>query len=131
MKPTVGFRTLVERAEAEIRSLSPAEVAERISEPGVLLVDIRDVRELKREGQIPGAVHVPRCMMEFWIDPESPYYKDYFGAAEQIILYCNLGWRSALTAKTVQDMGMTNVVHMAGGFEEWKKDGGAVEGGPP
>jgi rhodanese-related sulfurtransferase len=127
MKPTTGFKKLVERAEAEVESLTPQEVDDRINKPGVVLVDLRDVRELKREGKIPGAVHVPRGMLEFWIDPDCPYYQDFFEGAEEIIFYCNLGWRSALATKTAQDMGLTQVCHMAGGFEQWKQDIGRVE----
>ena len=127
MKPTTGFKKLVERAEAEVQSLTPQEVDDRINKAGVVLVDLRDVRELKREGRIPGAMHVPRGMLEFWIDPECPYYKDFFDDAEEIIFYCNLGWRSALATKTAQDMGLRQVRHMAGGFEQWKQDIGRVE----
>ncbi|MDP6149884.1 MAG: rhodanese-like domain-containing protein, partial [Gammaproteobacteria bacterium] len=96
MKLKLGFMDLVARAESEIQALSPAEVDVRIGEEGVMLVDLRDIRELKREGKIPGSVHIPRGMLEFWIDPDSPYYKDYFDDACEVIFYCNKGWRSAL-----------------------------------
>jgi rhodanese-related sulfurtransferase len=118
---------LVARAESEIQALSPAEVDVRIGEEGVMLVDLRDIRELKREGKIPGSVHIPRGMLEFWIDPDSPYYKDYFDDACEVIFYCNKGWRSALATQTAQNMGVENVLHMSGGFERWVEDIGRVE----
>lgn len=127
MKPTTGFQTLVDRAESEVEAIGTDEVKKRIGNDGVLLVDLRDVRELKREGKIPGSVHVPRGMLEFWIDPDCPYYKSFFDDAKEIIFYCNKGWRSALSTKTVQDMGLTNVRHMRGGFDQWVKDGGEVD----
>ncbi len=127
MKLKLGFMDLVARAESEIQALSPAEVDARIGEDGVLLVDLRDIRELKREGKIPGSVHIPRGMLEFWIDPDSPYYKEYFDDAREVIFYCNKGWRSALVTQAVQNMGAENVLHMAGGFENWVEDIGRVE----
>ncbi|MDP6437818.1 MAG: rhodanese-like domain-containing protein [Gammaproteobacteria bacterium] len=127
MKLKLGFMDLVARAESEIQALSPAEVDARIGEDGVLLVDLRDIRELKREGKIPGSVHIPRGMLEFWIDPDSPYYKEYFDDAREVIFYCNKGWRSALATQAVQNMGAENVLHMAGGFENWVEDIGRVE----
>ena len=89
--------------------------------------ETRDVRELKREGFIPGAFHAPRGMLEFWIDPASPYYKDIFASGKKFIFYCNLGWRSALAAQIVQDMGLTPVCHIGGGFDAWQQAGGPVE----
>ncbi|MFM1895987.1 MAG: hypothetical protein RLZZ385_1061 [Pseudomonadota bacterium] len=122
---------LVQRAEQQVRSLDSQAVAQRLNQPGVLLVDLRDIRELKREGRIPGSVHVPRGMLEFWIDPDSPYYRNFFDAADEIILYCNKGWRSALAAQTLQDMGLNNVAHLRGGLEQWLLDDGALERDPP
>ena len=127
MKPTTVFQTLVDRAESEVEAIGTDEVKKCIGNDGVLLVDLRDVRELKREGKIPGSVHVPRGMLEFWIDPDCPYYKFFFDDAKEIIFYCNKGWRSALSTKTVQDMGLNNVRHMRGGFDQWVKDGGEVD----
>lgn len=129
MKLKLGYKALVARAEEKVKSLDPSEVDARIGGDGVLLVDLRDVRELRREGKIPEAVHVPRGMLEFWIDPESPYYQKYFDQAREIIFYCNLGWRSALAAATVLEMGFENVSHMRGGFDQWIKDVGRVEKG--
>ena len=122
-----GFKQLVAEAEQEIESLTPEEVDRRSGTDGVVLVDLRDIRELQREGQIPGAKHIPRGMLEFWVDPESPYHKDFLTDARQVIFYCSAGWRSALATKTVQDMGMDNVSHMAGGFTQWVRDIGRVK----
>ena len=122
-----GFKQLVAEAEEQIVSLAPAEVEAQLQTSGVLLVDLRDIRELKREGKIPGSMHVPRGMLEFWIDPESPYYRQEFADAQQIILYCNKGWRSALAAQTLQVMGLENVAHMSGGMERWQQEIGRLE----
>lgn len=118
--------TLVARADARVTALSPEEVARRIKDDGVLLVDIRDVRERKREGYVPGSMHVPRGMLEFWVDPDSPYHKPELAEADSLILHCNKGWRSALAAATLLDMGLDNVAHMAGGFDRWRSEVGDV-----
>lgn len=112
-------QTLVARAQDRVTTLSAADVAARRADDGVLLVDVRDVRERKRDGYIAGALHVPRGMLEFWIDPDSPYHKPALVEADALILYCNKGWRSALAAATLLDMGLTDVAHMDGGFDEW------------
>jgi rhodanese-related sulfurtransferase len=119
MRISKGFAELVSEAEAQTESLTPEEVQALLSRPDVLLVDLRDVRELAREGKISGALHVPRGMLEFWVDPDSPYFRQQFAAAEQVILYCNKGWRSALAALSLQQMGAQGVAHMSGGFERW------------
>jgi rhodanese-related sulfurtransferase len=124
-----GFKQLVAQAEALIHTLT-VEEARAAQSSGALLVDLRDVRELKREGKIPGCYHVPRGMLEFWVDPESPYHQEALTSADQLVLYCNLGWRSALAAKVLQEMGFTNVSHIGGGLEAWKDEGGPIEGGP-
>ncbi|NQU57556.1 MAG: rhodanese-like domain-containing protein [Rhodospirillales bacterium] len=91
----------------------------------LILVDLRDVRELDREGMIPDAIHAPRGMLEFWVDPESPYHRDVFdNDAKTYLLYCQSAWRSALATKALHDMGMTNVKHLSGGFKAWKDAGG-------
>jgi len=131
MKVTRGFRELVAEAEAGVTALQPDEARQRLTEPGTLLVDLRDVRELRREGKIPGALHVPRGMLEFWIDSDSPYYRHEFDNAERLILYCNKGWRSALAARSLQEMGVTAVAHLAGGMEHWQASGGEIEAPPP
>ena len=127
MNITTGFRELVAAAEAEVSAETPQQVAARMHDAGTLLVDLRDIRELKRDGKIAGALHVPRGMLEFWIDPESPYYRQEFDAAEQLILYCNKGWRSALAAQSLQRMGVDRVSHLAGGLENWQQVGLPLE----
>lgn len=127
MKLSKGYQQLVAEAEQLVEALSAAEVDARRHNAGVLLVDLRDVREVKREGKIPDALHVPRGMLEFWIDPESPYYRKEFDDAEALILYCNKGWRSALAAKSLQEMGVADVAHLAGGLENWQAENRAIE----
>ena len=119
--------TLVARAKSEITTLSADEAARLQADDRALLVDIRDVRELDREGRIPGAIHAPRGMLEFWIDPDSPYHKPAFATNKTLILFCASAWRSALAAKTLQDMGVPNVAEMDGGFKGWKADGRPVD----
>lgn len=128
-KLTSSFRDLVAEAEKEIETLSPAQVRAALdsSTGSLLLVDLRDVREVKREGRIAGSLHIPRGMLEFWIDPESPYYRREFDEVDSLILYCNKGWRSALAAQTLKRMGAEGVAHMQGGMENWKVEGGAIE----
>ncbi|MGI9586354.1 MAG: rhodanese-like domain-containing protein [Acidimicrobiia bacterium] len=128
-KPTIGSHQLVAQAEAEVQSLTVDEAAVA-QERGALLVDLRDVREVMREGRIPGSYHVPRGMLEFWIDPDSVYHHEALTSADELVLYCNLGWRSALSAKTLQDMGVTNVSHLGGGIQAWQDQGGDVEQKP-
>ena len=122
-----GFRQLVDEAKSRITTISLDDAKSRLGQPGVVFVDLRDVRELEREGQIPGAFHCPRGMLEFWIDPDSPYYKDVFAPGKQFVFYCNGAWRSALAADVAQQMGMDNVVEMDGGFTAWKNAGLPVE----
>ncbi len=128
MPITKGFRALVDEAMAQVTTYSVAQVRERLADPAVQIVDIRDVRELQAEGTVVGAYHAPRCMLEFWVDPDSPYHKKLFAdESREFILFCGAGWRSALAAKTLQDMGMTNVAHIEGGFGEWVKQGAPTE----
>lgn len=130
MRPvSKGYARLVSEAEAEIEVLT-VEEAQEAQAAGALLVDLRDVREIKREGTIPGSYHVPRGMLEFWVDPDCVYHHEALTSADRLVLFCNLGWRSALAAKTLQDMGFTNVAHVDGGLTAWKKAGGPVEGEP-
>lgn len=122
MPITKGFRALVDEAMAQVTTYSVAQVRARLSEPNVQIVDIRDVRELEREGTVPGALLAPRGMLEFWVDPDSPYFKPVFAdEGKEFILFCGAGWRSALATKTLMDMGMRNVAHIDGGFAAWKK----------
>lgn len=123
MKLKVGYRSLIDSAMAQIETV-PLEQAENwLSEPNTVFVDIRDVRELEREGMIPHALHAPRGMLEFWVDPDSPYYKPIFGEGKRLVLYCASAWRSALATETLQKMGLPNVCHLEGGFGAWKKAG--------
>jgi rhodanese-related sulfurtransferase len=123
----IGYKELVARAEAEVETLNVVQAMAAADRPESVFIDLRDVRELWREGKIPGAVHVPRGMLEFWIDPESPYHKPLFTEPRRFIFYCNLGWRSALAAQVAQHMGLSNVCHLGGGFTAWCEAGGAVE----
>ena len=128
MPITKGFRQLVDEATRQITTYSVAQVRERLGDPAVQIVDIRDVRELEREGTVPGCINAPRGMLEFWVDPASPYFKPVFGdESRQFVFFCGAGWRSALATKTLKDMGMTNVAHIDGGFAEWVKQGAPVE----
>jgi rhodanese-related sulfurtransferase len=117
---------MVDEANASITTYSVAQARELHGRDDVQFIDIRDVRELERDGVIPGAYHAPRGMLEFWVDPQSPYHKPLFASGKQLVLFCAGGLRSALSAKTLQDMGLTNVAHMAGGFGDWKADGAPV-----
>ena len=117
---------MVTNAEAGVNALSPEQVKEKLADDTVLLVDLRDVRELEREGRIPGSKHVPRGMLEFWIHPGSPYFRDYFNQASEIILHCNRDWRSALAAKALSEIGI-EVSHLRGGLTAWKEQGLPVE----
>lgn len=121
-----GCKALVDEAMAQIRTYSVEEAHAKLEDPNVQFVDVRDVRELEREGVIPGAFPAPRGMIEFWVDPDSPYFKPVFGEKKEFIFFCAAGWRSALTTKTVQDMGLENVAHIAGGFGAWKAAGAPV-----
>jgi rhodanese-related sulfurtransferase len=118
-----GYRALVDEAMAQVKTYTVAEAQAKLGDPQVLFVDVRDVRELEREGIIPGAFQAPRGMIEFWVDPESPYFKPVFGEAKEFIFFCAAGWRSALTTKTVQDMGLAPVAHIEGGYTAWKAAG--------
>jgi rhodanese-related sulfurtransferase len=112
---------------AQVKTYSVADVQARLSDPTVQIVDIRDVRELA-EGTVVGSFHAPRGMLEFWVDPESPYHKKIFAnEAKEFILFCGAGWRSALATKALQDMGMTNVAHIDGGYAAWIKQGAPTE----
>ena len=123
----VGYKTLIEEAEKNIETISVDEVAALLNDDTVTIVDIRDVRELQREGKLPGAIHAPRGMLEFWVDPDSPYHRELFSEAEKFVFYCASAWRSALATQTVQQMGMKNVCHMSGGFTAWKKADQPIE----
>ncbi|WP_270732471.1 rhodanese-like domain-containing protein [Shimia sp. Alg240-R146] len=120
-------KTLVAQAKDQITSLSQDAAEAMVADGKALFVDIRDPRELAREGRIEGAFHAPRGMLEFWFDPESPYHKPALATDKTLILFCASAWRSALSVKTLQDMGATNVAEMEGGFSTWKKRGAPVD----
>ena len=118
---------LVHDAEREITTLTLDEVRAAMNDENTQIIDIRDVRELWRDGKIPGALHSPRGMNEFWIDPTCEYHKPVYASGKRFVLYCAGAWRSALEAKMFQDMGLSNVSHMAEGFTAWKAAGMPVE----
>lgn len=126
LKITTGYRQLVSQAEKEIETISIEDAIALHGDESVVFVDLRDVRELWREGMIPGAFHCPRGMLEFWIDPDSIYYKDIFASGKKFLFYCNLGWRSALAARITQQMGLTPVAHIEGGLNAWRKADGPI-----
>ena len=126
MPITKGCKQLVEEANSKIRTLTLEDALKKHGDPNVVFVDIRDVRELERDGMIPGAFHAPRGMLEFWVDPASPYYKDIFGSGKEFVFYCASAWRSALATAVVQEMGLAPVAHLEGGFSAWKKAGAPV-----
>lgn len=115
-----GFRKLLAQANAEIETISVSDLAYVDEEPDIVIVDVRDLFEREKEGSIPGSVHASRGMLEFHVDPESPAYLDVFSTDNRIILYCGTGGRSALAAKTLKDMGFSDVASLAGGFAAWK-----------
>jgi rhodanese-related sulfurtransferase len=121
VKLKIGYQELIQNALAEIETLPVKKAQEILEDPNLVFVDIRDIRELEREGMIPNAFHAPRGMLEFWVDPDSPYYKPIFGEGKKLVLYCASAWRSALAAQTLQVMGVPNVCHLEGGFSAWKK----------
>jgi len=121
-----GSAALVAEANEQVKTYSVTDAIAKHGDPRVQFVDVRDSRELERDGVIPGAFSAPRGLIEFWIDPASPYFKPVFGEDKEFVFFCSLGWRSALTTKTVQDMGLANVAHVDGGFTAWKAAGGPV-----
>lgn len=122
-----GYKALIDEANGMVKTLSVAAARQLINDPGVVFVDLRDPRELEREGRMPGAFHCPRGMLEFWIDPESPYAKPVFQQDKTFVFFCAGGWRSALAAKAAQEMGLKPVAHIEGGFGGWKRAGGPVQ----
>ena len=129
---TRGYKAMLDEANAQVQTISAADVVAAFNETGAIpesmvIVDLRDPREIEREGRIPGAFSCPRGMLEFWIDPESPYAKPIFQQDKTFVFQCASGWRSALAAKTAQDMGLRPVAHLGGGFGAWRDAGGAIE----
>ncbi|MEP2921438.1 MAG: rhodanese-like domain-containing protein [Sulfitobacter sp.] len=118
---------MVSDARARVEEIETADLIGILDDPNVVIVDIRDVRERQRSGFIPGSVHAPRGMIEFWVDPDSPYYKEVFAQdGKKFVFHCASGWRSALTTATLQDMGF-EAAHLKEGFSTWEKQGGPVE----
>jgi rhodanese-related sulfurtransferase len=126
-KITLSSRALVDAAEREVETVSVEEAKKLHGRADVTFIDIRDIRELKRDGRVPGAFHCPRGMLEFWIDPESKYFKPVFGEDKKFVFFCAGGLRSALAAQTAQRMGLKPVAHIREGFSGWRAAGGTVE----
>ncbi|MDJ1157249.1 rhodanese-like domain-containing protein [Chelatococcus sp. SYSU_G07232] len=124
---TLGYKALLAEAEREIETLPAADAVALHGRDDIVFVDLRDPRELEREGRIPGAFHCPRGMLEFWIDPESPYHKAVFSQDKRFVFFCAGGWRSALGAATAKRMGLAPVAHIGGGFAAWRSAGGPIE----
>tara|TARA_B100000073_G_scaffold308597_1_gene279711 strand:- start:4646 stop:5044 length:399 start_codon:yes stop_codon:yes gene_type:complete len=124
---TRGIKDLIAEANKIAETISIEKAQSLYNNEDYVFVDLRDIRELKREGKIPGALSCPRGMLEFWIDPDSPYHKDVFNQKKTYVFYCASAWRSALSAKTSIEMGLNPVVHLEGGFSAWKKSGKPIE----
>ena len=129
-KLKVSSADMVAEARARIEEIETADAIGMVDDPDVVFVDLRDVRERQRTGFIPGSFHCPRGMAEFWIDPESPYFKDIFAADKTFVFHCASGWRSALTVATLNDMGF-DASHLKEGFSAWEKAGGPIERAEP
>ncbi|MEK9671433.1 MAG: rhodanese-like domain-containing protein [Rhodospirillaceae bacterium] len=123
MKLKKNVKQLIAEAEQEIETISPDDAVKLLEDETVQFIDIRDVRELEREGMIPGAFHAPRGMLEFWVDPESPYHKDVFASGKKFVFYCQSNWRAVLATKALQDMGLEPVASLRGGFAGWRNAG--------
>ncbi|WP_448192788.1 rhodanese-like domain-containing protein [Azospirillum sp. sgz301742] len=132
MPLTKGYKDLLTEANARIETVTPEQARAWFdaADPNVVFVDIRDPRELQRDGMIPGALHAPRGMLEFWVDPESPYHKPVFASGKRLVFYCASGWRSALATDTLRAMGLEPICHLGGGFKAWKEAGNPI-GEPP
>jgi rhodanese-related sulfurtransferase len=117
---------MVQTARARIREIETPDALKMVEDPEVVIVDLRDVRERQRSGFIPGSFHCPRGMLEFWVDPQSPYFKEIFGQDKKFVFHCASGWRSALSVALLQDMGF-DAAHLREGFSTWEKHGGPVE----
>jgi rhodanese-related sulfurtransferase len=125
-KLTTTAAEMVAKARSEIREIETLELIGMLDDPNVVVVDIRDVRERQRGGFVPGSFHAPRGMIEFWVDPDSPYFKPIFGEDKQFVFHCASGWRSALTVQTLKNMGF-EAAHLREGFSTWEGQGGPVE----
>ncbi len=126
-----GIKALLDEANREVEAINAPDLIASAKDENILIVDLRDPREIEREGRIPGAFHCPRGMLEFWLDPASPYAKPAFQQNKKFVFHCASGWRSALAAKTAQDMGLKPVAHLDGGFTAWREAGGPIERAEP
>lgn len=124
---TKSVKDMVAEVGAMVKSISVADAVALIESPDHVIVDLRDIRELQRTGKIPGAFSCPRGMLEFWIDPASPYHKEIFNQDKTYVFYCASAWRSALSARVAQEMGLKPVAHIEGGFGAWQKAGTPIE----
>ncbi len=122
-----GYKKLIQEANAIVDTVSVETAISLLGKENYVFIDLRDIRELKRSGKIPNSFSCPRGMLEFWIDPESPYHKEIFSQKKHYIFYCASAWRSALATKTALEMGLCEVCHIDGGFTKWVKEGGSVE----
>ena len=120
-------KILLEEANSQIQTISVETAKEYLSKKDFTFIDLRDIRELKKTGKIPKSFSCPRGMLEFWIDPESPYHKEIFSQKKKFVFYCASGWRSALSTKTANEMGLEEACHIEGGFSAWVKSNGEVE----
>ncbi|WP_323779800.1 rhodanese-like domain-containing protein [Leisingera sp.] len=123
---TKGVKALLTEANSLVETMSVEAAKQKVLDEDYVFIDLRDIRELQRSGMIPGAFSCPRGMLEFWIDPDSPYHKPVFNQDKTYVFYCASAWRSALSAKAALEMGLKPVVHLEGGFTEWAKQGGPV-----
>ena len=119
--------SLVEEAKQRIKSINFKNALKLHSDGETIFIDLRDIRELEKNGKIKNAKHVPRGMLEFWIDPQSPYYRNFFDTKNKFIFYCASGWRSALSTKTAFEMGLNNVLNLEKGIDDWIKQNGPLE----
>ncbi len=123
---TKGIKALLAEANAMVDTMSVEDAKEKAQDESYVFVDLRDIRELQRSGMIPGAFSCPRGMLEFWIDPDSPYHKPIFNQDKTYVFYCASAWRSALSARAAMETGLSPVMHLEGGFTKWAEEGGAV-----
>ena len=122
----ISAATMVANARQRIQEIETVDAIKMVDDPDVVIVDLRDPRERERSGFIPGSFHCPRGMVEFWVDPESPYFKPVFGEDKTFVFHCASGWRSAITVATLQDMGF-EAAHLKEGFSTWETQGGPVQ----
>ena len=123
---TKGIKALMAEANSLVETMPVEDAKQKVLDENYVFIDLRDIRELQRSGMIPGAFSCPRGMLEFWIDPDSPYHKPVFNQDKTYVFYCASAWRSALSARAAMEMGLKPVVHLEGGFTEWTKQGGPV-----